>query len=121
MRSGSISIANDGFEVAGELFGEPFAAGGLRFGMKSAGDGMKFGGFKAVSALRSAEQETSEVCDFRSLLCGQSLAKFDQFHRFRAHIADVSRKVTLGNAAGRSQFKSEDKMMNAKWRRSAEH
>jgi hypothetical protein len=77
MRSGSISIPNDGLEVAGELFGEPFAAGGLRFGMKSAGDGTEFGGFKAVSVLRSAEQETSEVRDFRPLLRGQSLAKFD--------------------------------------------
>ena len=36
-RSGSISIAKEGLDVAFEFFGEAFAAGVLRFGMESAG------------------------------------------------------------------------------------
>lgn len=95
MRSGSISIGKDGFEVAVELFCGPFAAGGLRFGMKSTGNGTEFGSLKAVGTLRTAKQEARKIGDFSPLCCRQRLAKLDDFHGFRAHTKNLAEN-TLG-------------------------
>lgn len=91
MRSGSISIGKDGFEVAVELFCGPSATGGLRFGMKSTGNGTEFGILKAVGTLRTTKQESRKICDFSPLGCRQCLAKLDDFHGFRAHRKQLSR------------------------------
>ena len=93
MRSGSISIGKDGFEVAVELFCGPFATGGLRFGMKSTGNGMEFGLLKAISTLRAAKQESREISDFSPLRRRQCLAKLDDFHGFRAHKYSLAEKT----------------------------
>ena len=93
MRSGSISIGKDGFEVAVELFCGPFATGGLRFGMKSTGNGMEFGLLKAISTLRATQQESREISDFSPLGRRQCLAKLDDFHGFRAHKSNLAEKT----------------------------
>ncbi|MFM8719663.1 MAG: hypothetical protein ACKOFH_09070, partial [Chthoniobacterales bacterium] len=92
MRSGSISIGKDGFEVAVELLCGPFATGGLRFGMKSTGTGTEFGILKAVGTLRATKQESREISDFSPLCCRQCLAKLDDFHGFRAHKNSLAEK-----------------------------
>ena len=93
MRSGSISIGKDGFDVAVELFCGPFAEGGLRFGMKSTGNRTEFGILKAVSTLRTTKQESRKIGDFGPLRCRQRLAKLDDFHGFRAHTSSLAEKT----------------------------
>jgi hypothetical protein len=73
-RSGAISIAKEGLDVAFKLFGETFAAGVLRFGMELAGGGAKLVRVESVSAGGAVEQETGEVGYFRALIRGKRFA-----------------------------------------------
>lgn len=104
MRSGSISIGKDGFEVAVELFCGPFAAGGLRFSMKSTGNGAKLGGLKAVGVLRAAKKEAREVRDFSPLRCRQCLAELDDLHGFRAHKDSLAEKTDWAIRAAKPRW-----------------
>jgi hypothetical protein len=103
-RSGSISIAKEGLEIAVEFLGEAFAAGVLRFGMESLRGGTEFAGVESVGAGGAVEQEAGEVGDFRAFFGRKRLAKFDDFHGFSAHVlrlAEMVEGASRGEEEGR--------------------
>jgi hypothetical protein len=98
-RSGSISIAKEGFEIAFKFLGEAFAAGVLRFGMESLGGGTEFAGVESVGAGGAVEQEACEISDLRAFFSRKRLAKFDDFHGLNAHLFRLAEMMKGARAA----------------------